>query len=108
MNKVGKYAKGGVVNGQNVQRFFVGGQADKDSVRAQGTKLTNIGQAETEFNNIMGSTAKSLRDIILSKEGMQRLILASALCLGSVIRSFEISSQEKFLGLPIKTVPVGD
>jgi TP901 family phage tail tape measure protein len=74
MNKVGKYAKGGVVNGQNIQRFFVGGQADKDAVRAQGTVLTNIGQAEAEFNNIMGSTAKSLRDIILSKfEGIKEI-----------------------------------
>ena len=74
MNKVGKYAKGGVVNGQHVQRFFVGGQADKDAVRAQGTVLTNIGQAETEFNNIMGSTAEDLRNIILSKfEGIKEI-----------------------------------
>ena len=36
---------------------------------------------------------------------MQKFLLASALCLGSVIQALEISVQEKFLGLPIKTVP---
>lgn len=36
---------------------------------------------------------------------MQKLLLASAFCLGSIIQALEVSVPEKFLGLPIKTVP---
>lgn len=37
---------------------------------------------------------------------MQKLLLASALCLSSVIKAIEIDFKDKFLGgLPIKTVP---
>lgn len=36
---------------------------------------------------------------------MQKLTLASILCLGSLINAVEINTQEKFLGLPLKVVP---
>ena len=36
---------------------------------------------------------------------MQKLTLASVLCLGSLINAVEISTKEKFLGLPIQVVP---
>jgi hypothetical protein len=43
--------------------------------------------------------------IIYNKEGMQKLALASVLCFGSLINAVEISTQEKFLGLPLKVLP---
>ena len=36
---------------------------------------------------------------------MQKLLLASVVCLGSTIRAIEISDKDKFLGLPIKATP---
>ena len=36
---------------------------------------------------------------------MQKLSIASVLCLGSLINAVEINTQEKFLGLPLKMTP---
>jgi ABC-type transporter Mla subunit MlaD len=66
MNKADKiqgYNKGGIVGG--IQRFFRGGVAEKDAVRAQGTALTDIKQAEKTFAMIMGQLSKSMRDSII-------------------------------------------
>jgi hypothetical protein len=46
--------------------------------------------------------------IIYKKEGMQKLSIASVLCLGSLINAVEINTQEKFLGLPLKMTPAVD
>lgn len=64
MNKVAKYAKGGVVS-DGVQRFFVGGVAEKDSQRAQGAVLTSLAQGEKTFNEIVSQLPKQLQDSIL-------------------------------------------
>jgi hypothetical protein len=66
MNKADKiqgYNKGGIVGG--IQRFFRGGVAEKDAVRAQGSALTDIKQAEKTFAMIMGQLSKSMRDSII-------------------------------------------
>ena len=39
---------------------------------------------------------------------MQKLTLASVLCLGSLISAVDINTQEKFLGLPLKMTPAVD
>jgi hypothetical protein len=39
---------------------------------------------------------------------MQKLALASVLCLGSFISAVEISTKEKFLGLPLQVLPQVD
>jgi len=39
---------------------------------------------------------------------MQKLSIASVLCLGSLINAVEIYTQDKFLGLPIKMTPAVD
>ena len=64
LGKINKYAKGGTVS--RVQRFFEGGVAEKDVVRAQGTVLTSIEEAGKVFEDVMGDVAPEIKEIILS------------------------------------------
>ncbi len=85
LNKADKlqgYNKGGIVDG--VQRFVVGGVAEKQVARAQGTVLTDIKQAEKTFATIMGSLGKEVRDQILSSfKGIEKIGAGGKTSLGS-------------------------
>ena len=63
-DKIKGYNKGGIVSG--IQTFLGGGRVDQDAVRAQGTVLTSIKEAEKTFAMVMGSVSKDVRDSILS------------------------------------------
>lgn len=67
LNKADKlqgYNKGGYVG---YQRLFRGGVADNDAIRAQGTVLTDVKQAEKAFAMIMGQLGENIRSTILEK-----------------------------------------
>jgi hypothetical protein len=55
--------KGGIAGG--IQRFFRGGQPEKDVVRAQGRAIADVKDAEKTFAMIMGQLSKSIRDSII-------------------------------------------
>jgi hypothetical protein len=66
LNKADKlqgYNKGGYVG---YQRFFKGGQAEKDVERAQGYQLTDIKEAEKVFAFTVAQLGPEIRDKILS------------------------------------------
>jgi ABC-type transporter Mla subunit MlaD len=54
--------KGG---GVGVRRFFVGGQADKDTARARGRVLDTIDEASQEFGSLMETLGPEIRSAIL-------------------------------------------
>jgi TP901 family phage tail tape measure protein len=62
-DKIKGYNRGGIVGG--IQTFLGGGRVDQDAVRAQGTVLKNIKEAEKTFAMVMGSVTKEVRDSIL-------------------------------------------
>jgi len=79
MNKVGKYAKGGVVNGQNVQGFRFGGQvAEKniaDSFNREGyalvTSMTEVQKIFDQFVGDLTTLPSSLKKIVSEVETFQ-------------------------------------
>ena len=83
MNKADKvqgFNKGGAVG--NIQKFFVGGVAEKDSKRAQGQILSSIEEGSAAFAEIMSQLPTALKDIILSKfKGIEKVVSGQAMSL---------------------------
>jgi hypothetical protein len=52
--------------GVSRRKFFVGGVAEKDAVRAQGVVLKNISEAEAEFSSLLTQLPDELRESILA------------------------------------------
>lgn len=86
MNKADKiqgYNSGGIVG--NIQRFFVGGVAEKQAARAQGSVIADIKQAEKTFAMTLGPLAKEIRDKILSTfKGIEKIGAGGRTSLGTV------------------------
>ena len=86
MNKADKiqgYNSGGIVG--NIQRFFVGGVAEKQAARAQGSVIMDIKQAEKTFAMTLGPLAKEIRDKILSTfKGIEKIGAGGRTSLGTV------------------------
>ena len=72
--------KGGTVGG--IQKFFVGGVAEKDAQRAQGQVLSSVEEGSAAFAEIISQLPTALKDIILSKfKGIEKVVSGQAMSL---------------------------
>ncbi len=97
---------GGIVGG--IQKFFRGGVAEKDAVRAQGALIEDVKQAEKTFAMIMGQLGKSMRSSIIDGfKGIEAVSAGGKTSLGSKFSErtrgqAAFSGQASVMGLQIK------
>jgi TP901 family phage tail tape measure protein len=107
MNKVGKYAKGGVVG---PQRFFVGGVAEKDANRTSGFReIQSIDDAAKVMAETLKGLGPEIRNAILDKfKGIEEVAGGGKTSLGTQFKdttrgqAIVASSGVSAMGLQIK------
>lgn len=81
-DKIQGYNKGGVVDG--VQRFVVGGVAEKQTARGQGAVLMDVKHAEKTMAIILGNLGKQIRDNIVKPfKGIEQVAAGRKTSLGT-------------------------
>jgi hypothetical protein len=108
-DRVQGYNKGGIVGG--IQRFFRGGQAEKDAVRGQGRAIADIKDAEKTFAIILGSMAKNIRNTVVDKfKGIEAVDAGQQTSMGNYtfsdksrgVANINTRTKESLMGLQIR------